>query len=114
VGFGGDPEPFNVLDTAFRTGALFNLTGYSDVQVDAWLDQSMTTITLTQRYALYEQIEERILGDAPIMPLWYDGRAYIKAACVNGLVVPVNDDLALERVYRCGAYLPAVLKNYEP
>lgn len=114
VGFGGDPEPFNALDTAFRTGAFFNLTGYSDVQVDAWLDQSMTTITLTQRYALYEQIEERILGDAPVMPLWYDGRAYIKAACVNGLVVPVNDDLALERVYRCGAYLPAVLKNYEP
>jgi len=104
----GNLEPFGYFDTFFRTGSVLNLTGYSDALVDAWLDQSMRIISLAQRHALYQQIEERILGDTPIVPLWYEGEAYIKATCVNGLVIPVNGDIPLEKVVRCGVYLPIV------
>jgi oligopeptide transport system substrate-binding protein len=114
VGFSATPNPYEIFDVLFRTGAPFNNMGYSDAQVDAWLDQSMTTISLAERHALYQQIEERVLGDAPIMPLWYGGNAYIKAACVNGLVVPANTDIPFEKVYRCGVFLPVVVKNYGP
>jgi ABC-type transport system substrate-binding protein len=114
LALGAGLEPFSALDMPFRTEAPFNATGYSDAQVDAWLDQSMTTISLTERHVLYQQIEERILSDAPIMPLWYSGNAYVKAACVNGLVVPANTDIPFEKVYRCGVFLPVVVKNYGP
>jgi hypothetical protein len=95
-------EPFFTLDMMFRTGGTWNLTGYSSPQVDAWLDQSMSTISLTQRHALYQQIEERVLDDVLAIPLWYRGRVHIKDSCVNGLVVPLNEDIPLEDVYACG------------
>jgi hypothetical protein len=98
--FADYPAPYNFLAPFFRTGAEENHTNYSNPQVDEWLDEARTTLDLTARQALYEQIETRVQEDAPFLNLFYYGAAYVQGEDVLGLVIPRwgLDAVAMEKV----------------
>ncbi len=62
------PDPENFLDTLFHSGGDFNVSGYSDSEVDTWLELARTAIDVGQRLALYHQVENRLLGDVVVIP----------------------------------------------
>lgn len=108
------PDPFNFLDPIFRTGSEGNHTGYSNPQVDAWLDQVKATLDQSARLALYATIEAQIQDDAPTINLYYYGSAYIKQPYVQGLALlyyPVA--LLMEEVWLgYQVYLPIIMKSF--
>jgi peptide/nickel transport system substrate-binding protein len=59
------------LGTAGINHAYFsNAQGYSNAQVDDWTAQAQRTVDRGQRQALYNRIQERIMADLPLIPLW--------------------------------------------
>ena len=77
VGWGADyPDPENFLDILFHTGSDNNQTNYSNIEVDALLEQARIESNQTQRFEMYNRIEQMILDDAPWVPLWNSVESY--------------------------------------
>jgi oligopeptide transport system substrate-binding protein len=62
------PDPENFLDILFHTGGDCNVSGYSNPQVDAWLEAARTETDPAKRLALYHQVESTLLGDFALIP----------------------------------------------
>lgn len=78
------PDPENFLDKLFASDSVQNEQGYKDDQVDQWLQQARTERDAATRYKLYNQVEQKILDDAVIMPtFWPVSHALVKP-CVKG------------------------------
>src|SRR5262249_27848336 len=84
----GDAEIF--LAPLFGTGSPDNLTRYSNVQVDALLDQARMTTNISARAALYQKAEHLIVGDAPAIFMFHKTRASAYTTRVSGLELNVN------------------------
>jgi len=89
LGWNADyPSPYNFLYPFFDSESGHNYTHYNNPQVDAWLDQSLATLDLTARQALYGSIETQVQDDAPFINVLYAGAVYVKGEDVLGLVIP--------------------------
>ena len=66
------PDPENFLDLLFHSESDGNRTNYSNPEVDAILEQARVEQDWDRRLALYNQVEEMILDDAPWVLLWND------------------------------------------
>jgi len=69
-------DPQNFLDILFSTGSQYNTGNFSDVQVNALLDQAGTEQNEAARLLLYQQAEQKIVDDAACLPLWF-GKTYL-------------------------------------
>ena len=67
------PDPENFLDFLFHTESSNNHTHYSNPEVDELLTKARVETDTELRYSLYNQAEQKILDDAPWIPLWFDG-----------------------------------------
>ncbi len=70
------PDPHNFLDNLFYTGSENNVFGYSNHELDILLDEAAVEQDSATRLSLYRQAEQRIVDEAPCLPLWF-GRNYI-------------------------------------
>jgi oligopeptide transport system substrate-binding protein len=70
------PDPQDFLDVLFRTGAQFNTGGYSNAQLDALLASASVEPDGATRSKLYQQAENIVVQEAPVLPLYF-GRNYI-------------------------------------
>ena len=70
------PDPENFLDLLFRTGSQNNNTNYSNPEVDRLLAQAATELNRERRFAIYNQVEQMILDDAPWVWTWFSGEGY--------------------------------------
>ncbi len=70
------PDPQNFLDTLFYTGVEYNDSHYSNKDLDALLDKAAVEKDYDTRMGIYQQAEQIVVNDAPILPLWF-GRNYI-------------------------------------
>jgi oligopeptide transport system substrate-binding protein len=59
VFYGGNPAPPNY-------------TRYNNPKFDALYDQAMVTENDSLRYKLYQQMDQMVMDDAPVVPLFYD------------------------------------------
>jgi len=66
------PDPENFLDLLFRGGSLENHTSYANPEVDILLDQAAVATNTAARWEMYQQVEQQILADAVIIPLYHD------------------------------------------
>ena len=88
------PDPQNFLDILFHSNSSSNHTGYSNSKVDALLEQARTEQNKTKRFEMYNSIEEKILADAPWVPLWHSAESYIlikpriKNFKISPLIIP--------------------------
>jgi len=59
------PDPQNFLDVLFHSRSAQNLGGFGQEQIDALLEEARTVSDPAQRMALYAEIEQRIIDQAP-------------------------------------------------
>jgi len=93
------PDPHTFLDILFYTGSENNIFGYSNLDLDALLDQAAIEQDRAVRLAMYQQAEQLVVDDAPCLPLFHGTnyilvKSYVKGYELSPLGVP-----DLSRVY---------------
>ena len=61
------PDPENFADVLFHSGSNQNSGGYSNPALDALLERARIEQDVTKRIALYQQAEQMIVEDAPVL-----------------------------------------------
>lgn len=87
------PDPNNFLYALFHSKSPNNLAHYRNPQVDNLLDRAKGEFDYMKRVELYRQVEQKIMEDAPFLPISYYtyGRIfqpYVKAVKVSALGDP--------------------------
>jgi ABC-type transport system substrate-binding protein len=82
------PDPQNFLEIKFHTDSANNETGYSNSEVDDLLDQAKSEADETTRTGLYQEAEQKIVDDAPWIPLYHGTASYLVKPWVTGYETP--------------------------
>jgi ABC-type transport system substrate-binding protein len=95
-----DPEDFH--DVLFHSKSLDNNFAYSNPQVDALLEKARVEQDVDKRMKMYHRIEEMILEDAPLIPLYSEVeyrliKPWVKGYVVPPTVLPILKDVSVER-----------------
>ena len=65
------PGAYNILGALFITGAGSNDGDYSNPEYDSLVQQGATAPSVEEGNALFEQAQEVLFQDLPVLPLWY-------------------------------------------
>ncbi len=96
------PDPQDFLDILFHTESSLNHGAYSNLELDAILEEARVEPDLERRVSLYHQAEEMIVNDAAWLPLWYAGERYvlikphIKNYRVTPMIIPKLKEIHIE------------------
>jgi peptide/nickel transport system substrate-binding protein len=71
LNWSGRPDPDGNLYIFHKTGAPQNYGGYSNPQVDAWLDEARVKNGLKERKAIYEKVAGTLLSEGSIVYLYH-------------------------------------------
>lgn len=82
------PDPQDFLDILFHSESRNNDTGYSNPKVDSLLEEARGEQDFDKRVELYQQAEEMILDDAPIVPLTHNADYWLTKPYVEGMIYP--------------------------
>ena len=87
------PDPHNFLDILFYTGSENNGFEYSNLSLDALIDQAAIEQDTTVRLAMYQQAEQLVVDDAPCLTLWHGAnyilvQPYVKGYELSPLGIP--------------------------
>jgi peptide/nickel transport system substrate-binding protein len=86
----GDPDYF--LSRHFEsTGNEAQLTGYSNTEVDGWLEAARTTFDYDTRWDYYKQVQAQILADSPEIFVFYLNELDGLSTGVKGYVIYPNE-----------------------
>ena len=90
------PDPDNFLSKLFHSKSPRNLFSYDNPAVDALLTLARTETDVQRRVAAYRRAEEKILDDAPFIPILHHTyerlfQRYVRGIEVNGLGDPYLD-----------------------
>lgn len=80
----GDYLDPNTFLECFLTGGGHNNTGWSNKAYDDLLAEAARTADQRRRFDLMRRAEGILLGDAPIIPIFYYTRVYLKSPAVKG------------------------------
>lgn len=89
------PDPENFADVLFHSGSSQNNGGYSNPQLDALLEQARVEQDVTRRIAMYQQAEQMIVDDAPVLftthSLSYQlVKPYVKGYVFTPIDIPIE------------------------
>jgi oligopeptide transport system substrate-binding protein len=65
------PDPSNFFDVVIYSDSDLNLTGYNNIQIDQLIIEAQTERDNNKRLNLYQQIEQQIISDFTILPLYH-------------------------------------------
>ena len=87
------PDPDNFLFKLFQSRSSRNFFGYANPVVDDLLAQARSTHDVQRRVDLYRNVEQLVLDDAPIVPIFHYTyerlfQPYVRSVEVNGLGDP--------------------------
>lgn len=83
------PDPQNFLDVLYHSGSQQNVGGYQNAEVDALLEQARVEPDVNRRMALYAEIEDLIVADAPVVFLNHDlGAVLVSPELENYVLTP--------------------------
>ncbi len=89
IGWNADyVDPNDFLGVLFHNGSNQNWSGYSNPAVDKLLDQASQETDQAKRISLYQQAEQQILADVPVLPLFYDKAYWVTKPHVKGWFYP--------------------------
>jgi oligopeptide transport system substrate-binding protein len=96
------PDPHNFLDILFYTGSENNFFEYSNLDLDALLDQAAIEQDEATRLAMYQQAEQLVVDEAPCLPLWHGTnhilvKPYVKDYELSSLGVPDLSRVHIDR-----------------
>lgn len=79
------PDAENYLSVFYsKNPAPPNYTRYKNPQFDALLEKALTEQNDSLRYKLYQQADQVMINDAPVVPLWYDKSVRLVQTNVKG------------------------------
>lgn len=79
------PDPDGFLFPLFRSGQPNNLSAFSDPEVDRMLEEARQMRPETTRLEQYRAIEQRVLEQAPLVPLYHENILYAFNPRVRGV-----------------------------
>lgn len=85
------PDAENFLSVFYgKNPAPPNYTRYNNPKFDKLYEQSLSEKNDSARYKIYQQADQLVMNDAPVVPLWYDMviwmvQPYVKNFVPNGL-----------------------------
>jgi oligopeptide transport system substrate-binding protein len=96
------PDPHNFLDILFYTGSENNFFEYSNLDLDALLDQAAIEQDEATRLPMYQQAEQLVVDEAPCLPLWHGTnhilvKPYVKDYELSSLGVPDLSRVHIDR-----------------
>ncbi len=90
------PDPENFADALFHTGAEQNNGGYSNPQLDRLLEAARVEQGVSKRIQMYQQTEQMIVDDAPVLFTVHSLTYMLVKPYVKGFVLtPI--DISIER-----------------
>jgi oligopeptide transport system substrate-binding protein len=90
------PDPENFADVLFHTGSQQNIGGYSNPQLDQLLEAARVEQDVTKRIGMYQQAEQIIVNDAPVIFTVHSLSYVLVKPYVKGFAMtPI--DISLER-----------------
>ena len=92
-----DPENYLVLFYS-KAGSPPNYTRYKNKKFDELYEASFELVNDSLRYDTYLKMEQTIMEDAPVIPLYYDQSVRLVQKNVNGLVNNPKNMLILKHV----------------
>jgi peptide/nickel transport system substrate-binding protein len=93
------PDAENYLGVFYsKNPAPPNYTRYNDPEFDRLYEQALRESSDSIRYALYRQMDQRVMDASPVIPLWYDEVVHLINPRVRGLEPNGLNLLELRRV----------------
>ncbi|MBI3739626.1 MAG: peptide ABC transporter substrate-binding protein [Chloroflexi bacterium] len=90
------PDPENFADVLFHTGSEQNTGGYSNPELDKLLEAARVEQDVTKRIQMYQQAEQMIVNDAPVLFTEHSLSYTLVKPYIKGFVLtPI--DISLER-----------------
>ena len=81
------PSPQNYLEPIYGTTGSSNNFGYSNKEVDDLIDQGNSAADVDAGIDLYNQAEDLILQDMPVIPMWFGKVQAAHSENVSNVVV---------------------------
>jgi ABC-type oligopeptide transport system substrate-binding subunit len=81
-------DPQNFLEILFRSTSTQNWSAYSNPAVDTLLDQAAMEKDVQTRFKLYQQAEQKILADYPVIPFTFSQHYELTKPYVKDLIHP--------------------------
>jgi len=75
-----------------------NYTRYSNAAFDVLYEKALQETNDSIRYALYRQMDQLVIDDAPVVPIWYDEALHLVNTNVTGMQANALNLLELRRV----------------
>jgi len=92
------PDAENYLSVFYsKNPAPPNYTRYHNASFDALLEKAIAETNDSVRYKLYQQADQLVIDDAPVVPLWYDKAIHLVQNNVNGFTPNALNLLELRR-----------------
>ena len=96
------PDAENFLDLLFHSESVENHTGYSNPYVDQLLEEARVESDFESRLGVYREVEQAIVQDAPLLPLWFGESYYLVKPYVEGfspapMIIPTFKDVWLQK-----------------
>jgi len=93
------PDAENYLSVFYsKNPAPPNYTRYTNPAFDLLYEKSLLQINDSVRYNLYQQMDQMVIDDAPVVPLWYDEVIRLVHENVLGFTSDALNRLELRRV----------------
>lgn len=93
------PDAENYLSVFYsKNPAPPNYTRYNSPAFDALFEKAITEDNDSIRYKLYQQADQVMINDAPVVPLWYDKVVHLLQTNVKGFEANALNLLELRRV----------------
>jgi len=93
------PDAENYLSVFYsKNPAPPNYTRYNNPEFDKLFERAITETNDSLRYQLYQQADQVMINDAPVVPLWYDEVIHLVQPNVKGFAANALNLLELRRV----------------
>lgn len=95
------PDPENFADVLFHSGSTQNAGNYSNPALDALLEAARIERDVTKRIEMYQQAEQMIVDDAPVLFLTHSlsyelVKPYVKGYVYTPISIPIERYMWLE------------------
>jgi peptide/nickel transport system substrate-binding protein len=87
TGWGSRPEPQFYLENAYRTGARWNESQYSNEEVDALIDLAGTTLDQEERTQAYQRIQQILAEEGPVIVPYFFAALMVTDTAVDGVAL---------------------------
>lgn len=86
------PDPQNWLSIYWNTNTWFaDRIGFSDLELDALMDEADVTVDQATRMALYAQAQDKLIDDVPGAFMWNDVNSFLVKPWVSGFNTTPQD-----------------------